>query len=60
MNDKFKWFLVGLCVAITSVYVFWFYQLSKTVISDHNAVDGIVNFLNSEIAKSKTESVGKN
>lgn len=43
MNEKAKWFLVGLCVAVTTMYVIWFYQMNKVVASDHAVLSQIVS-----------------
>lgn len=53
MKQNILMILVGVCIGITGVYIFWFFQLSKTVAQDHSDLATVVNFLNKQIETSK-------
>ena len=53
MKDKILYVVVGICVALVAVYVWWFYQLSAVVSQDHNATAQIVDYLNKQIQASQ-------
>lgn len=45
--------LVGICIGVTGVYVYWFYNLSSMVATDHNNLSAVVQYLNNQIQASQ-------
>lgn len=41
--------LLGVFIALFGVYAYWFYNLSKTVSSDHALLSSVVSYLNQQI-----------
>lgn len=43
--------LVGVCLGVTGVYIYWCYNLSKTVSQNTATLSQVVQYLNQEISK---------
>ena len=49
MKDKIMWLIVGVCVGITGVFVWWTLNLAKTVGRDDATIVQITDYLNKQI-----------